>query len=144
MTMTCPSLTCRERNEVFIDTMASMLLTHRWLMQHVSLPRKGRYRFDFTGMATGRGGFGRNYFAGIGDRGSRSAPPRILNRDPIRNDTSGTSGQEDLFTIVQQQQTVTQELQRQNAALLVLTANIDREVKAIRQQASRVKCCPAK
>jgi len=40
---------------------------------------------------------------------------------------------------VEQQQAITQELQRQNAALLVLTANIDKEVKSIRQETAALR-----
>jgi len=61
-----------------------------------------------------------------------------LGRFGVRGSLREQSAAE-LLEVVERQQEVTLELQRQNAALLVLTANIDKEVKALRQETTSMR-----
>jgi len=89
-------------------------------------------------MATGSAS---RFYAGLNrvDTPSRNV---VLDSNPRRSD------QVDILNLIKQQQEVTQELQlqnnelqHQNTALLVLTAKIDKEVKALRQDRFREAEC---
>jgi len=68
-------------------------------------------------------------------------PGTPLHRLPVppRGPSLREQSAAELVEVVERQQQVTLELQRQNAALLVITTNIDKEVKALRQETASMR-----